>query len=130
MAGWGHLAKRFVGSLRPGGPTVADDTWARSHLLPGEVALWDRMSSPDRRHSAGVARQVERQLGHQATRPVLAAALLHDVGKVASGRGTYGRVIATLSAKLGGDDPAHGPGAPRPSISGHRPEPGGEPARD
>jgi SulP family sulfate permease len=30
----------------------------------------------------------------------------------------------------GVDDPAHGPGAHRPSIFGHRPEPGGEPARD
>ena len=30
----------------------------------------------------------------------------------------------------GVDDPAHGPGAHRPSIFGHRPVPGGEPARD
>jgi hypothetical protein len=33
---------------------------------------------------------------------VLAAALLHDVGKVESGLGTYGRVVATLSAKVAG----------------------------
>ena len=31
------------------------------------------MSNPDRRHAAGVARDVERSLGHEATRPVLAA---------------------------------------------------------
>ena len=34
----------------------------------------------------------------------MAAALLHDVGKVEAGLRTYGRVIATLSAKLAGDD--------------------------
>ena len=49
---------------------------------------------------------MERALGHEATRPVLAAALLHDVGKVESGLGTYGRVVATLSAKVAGPDMA------------------------
>ena len=37
-------------------------------------------------------------LGPKATRPVLAAALLHDCGKVASGLRTPGRVIATVLA--------------------------------
>ena len=60
------------------------------------------MSGADRRHAVGVAERVERALGHEATRPVLAAALLHDVGKVESGLGTYGRVVATLSAKAAG----------------------------
>ncbi len=106
MAGFGHLARRFFGSLRRGGASEADDAWARSQLLNGEVALWARLSNPDRRHSAGVARAVERALGAEATRPVLAAALLHDVGKVESHLGTYGRVVATLSAKLGGRDTA------------------------
>ena len=68
-------------------------------LLPGEHDLWRRMSGADRRHAVGVARRVERALGHEATRPVLAAALLHDVGKIESGLGTYGRVVATLSAR-------------------------------
>lgn len=54
-----------------------------------------------------VARRVERELGNEATRPVLAAALLHDVGKIESGLRTYGRVIATLSAKVAGRDMAH-----------------------
>lgn len=64
------------------------------------------MSAADRRHAVGVARRVERSLGHEATRPVLAAALLHDVGKIESGLGTYGRVVATLSAKVAGADMA------------------------
>jgi hypothetical protein len=98
----GHLVRRFVGSLRPGRPRLRDEEWARSHLLPGEQGLWERLSNPDRRHAIVVARRVERALGHEATRPVLAAALLHDVGKVASGLRTYGRVIATLSAAAAG----------------------------
>jgi hypothetical protein len=77
-------------------------------LLPGEHELWRRMSRADRRHAAGVARRVERALGAEATRPVLAAALLHDVGKVASGLGTYGRVVATLAGAAAGRDSALG----------------------
>ena len=102
----GHLIKRFVGSLRPGGPKAADAAWAEGHLAPGEVDLWRRMSGADRRHVVGVARRVEAALGDEATRPVLAAALLHDVGKLESGLGTYGRVIATLSVGLAGRETA------------------------
>ena len=49
---------------------------------------------------------------------MLAAALLHDVGKIESGLGTYGRVIATLSAAAIGRDPDvdRGPG-PAPGAS-------------
>lgn len=38
----------------------------------------------------------------QATSPVLAAALLHDVGKTTAGLGTYGRVVATLAGAAAG----------------------------
>jgi hypothetical protein len=101
-----HLVRRFVGSLRPGGPPSTDEAWVRGLLLAGEHDLWRRMSGADRRHAVGVARRVERAMGHEATRPVLAAALLHDVGKIESGLGTYGRVIATLSAKAAGAEMA------------------------
>ncbi len=101
-----HLVKRFAGSAVPIGPSAGDEAWAREHLLDGEQDLWARMSPVDRRHSCGVARRVEAALGHQATRPVLAAALLHDCGKVVAGLGTYGRVIATLSAALAGREQA------------------------
>jgi hypothetical protein len=106
MAGAGHLVKRFFGSLVPRGPSAADAAWAKEQLLPGEVEVWMRMSRADRRHAAGVARRVERALGDEAVRPVLAAALLHDCGKVVAGLGTYGRVVATLSGKLAGMDTA------------------------
>lgn len=106
MAGAAHLVRRFFGSLRPGGPSVVDQAWVDEQLLLAEQRLWSRMSGPDRRHAAGVAREVQRTLGHEASRPVVAAALLHDVGKVESGLRTYGRVVATLCGKVSGPEMA------------------------
>ena len=73
------------------------------------------MSGPDRRHAAAVARRVERALGPRGHPPVLAAALLHDVGKVESGLGTYGRVVATLSGQ--GRRPRHGHAVAAASVA-------------
>jgi hypothetical protein len=64
------------------------------------------MSNPDRRHAVAVAREVERSLGHEASRPVLAAALMHDVGKIESRLRTYGRVVATVSVAVAGREAA------------------------
>ena len=72
-------------------------------LLPGEQALWARMSAPDRRHAVGVARQVALTLGSSAERPVLAAALLHDVGKVDSDLSTVARAFATVVNRQAGN---------------------------
>jgi hypothetical protein len=74
----------------------------RSVLSEEEQRLWRRMSKADRRHAIGVAGRVEQTLGHEATKPVLAAALLHDVGKVTAGLGTYGRVVATIAGGAAG----------------------------
>ncbi len=70
-------------------------------LLPGELEQWRHLSRPDRRHAAEVARSVESALS-SPPRPVLAAALLHDVGKLDSGLGTLSRVPATLVGALVG----------------------------
>lgn len=91
-----HLVKRFAGSLWPGGPGAAAEDEARSLLLEGERHLWARMSGADRRHAVGVARRARSTLGEVASRPVLAAALLHDIGKIDAGLGTFARVVATL----------------------------------
>jgi len=97
-----HLVSRFLGSLRPGGPAPADEAWAAAALLPGEVVLWGRMSGADRRHAVGVARRTQAALGDRASRPVLAAALLHDVGKVDSGFGPLRRALATVAGMAAG----------------------------
>lgn len=90
-----HLAARFFTSLPSGPPDPADERWAEANLLPGERGLWRQMSNQDRRHSAAVARRfvVARP---DATRAEIAGALLHDVGKIECGLGTWGRVVATL----------------------------------
>lgn len=92
-----HLVRRFVGMLDPRGPSADDEAWSRSHLGPGEVALWVQMSGPDRRHAVGVARRVADALGPGVARPVVAAALLHDVGKIEAGLGAVGRAVATVA---------------------------------
>jgi hypothetical protein len=96
---WHHLAARFFGALSPAGPAPADETWALGSLLPGEQTLWRRMSGPDRRHAVGVARDTLQLLGgNEQPREVVAAALLHDVGKVEARLGTFSRVGVTLAA--------------------------------
>lgn len=102
MAGAAHLVRRFIGSLSPRPLAAADDAWAREQLLPAEASLWVRMSRADRKHAVGVARRVRDDLGPQTDRAVVAAALLHDVGKVDAGLGTFGRVFATLVGGFAG----------------------------
>lgn len=101
---WAHLARRFAGSLAPGGPPPADERWAAEHLGTRELALWDRLSGPDRRHAVGVARAAVAELGPETPHPVVAAALLHDVGKLDSGLRTPARVLATLAGMAVGAD--------------------------
>lgn len=91
-----HLARRLATSLWPGGPSRGDDAWARSFLTAPEQQLWVQMSGADRRHAVAVARRfLVRDPGGLAAVP---AALLHDVGKVASGLGPLRRVAATVLA--------------------------------
>ena len=91
----GHLLRRFVGSLSRRPPDLGDETWAGDQLRAGEQALWERMGAADRRHSIDVARRfVARR--PDATRAEVAGALLHDCGKLESGLGTFGRVLATV----------------------------------
>ncbi len=90
-----HLAARFVTSLPPTPPTVDDEVWVDDHLLTGERALWVQLSNQDRRHSAAVAHRFV-EYRPDATRAEIAGAILHDVGKIECGLGTFGRVVATL----------------------------------
>ena len=90
-----HLAARFVTSLSGRPPDVAEEVWAETHLLPGEIDLWRRMSNQVRRHSAKDARRFV-DARPEATRAEIAGALLHDVGKIECGLGTWGRVVASV----------------------------------
>jgi hypothetical protein len=74
---------------------VADLEWVAARLTPGEWQLWRAMSASDQRHALEVARRfVARRPA--ATRPEVAGALLHDVGKVDAALGTWGRALATV----------------------------------
>jgi hypothetical protein len=90
-----HLARRFVSSLSRREPPASDTAWAEAHFLAGELQLWRRLSAADRRHSIVVGRRFE-SLGECWSREEMAGALLHDVGKLDCGLGTFGRVAATI----------------------------------
>lgn len=105
-----HLVRRFFGMLDPRGPAAADEVWVRSVLGDGEHTLWLRMGGADRRHAVGVAREVQVRLGPEATAPVLAAALLHDVGKVDARLGPLGRAVATVAGMVAPDRAGAGEG--------------------
>jgi hypothetical protein len=103
-----HLSRRFVISLWPAAPKARDDAWVRSILRPGEYDLWARMPNHDRRHSIAVARRVQAALADTADADErwLAAALLHDVGKLDARLGVLARVGATLAGAAAGHDMA------------------------
>ncbi|MFN8022284.1 MAG: hypothetical protein U0Q03_12235 [Acidimicrobiales bacterium] len=90
-----HLARRFAGSLSNAAPPAADDAWASSFMTDAEAELWFRLSNVDRRHAIAVARRFASRRP-SATRDEMAAACLHDVGKLEAGLGTFGRVVATI----------------------------------
>lgn len=90
----GHLVRRFLSSLSSRAPDASDTAWAESFLLDGELQLWRRFDSPDRRHAITVARRFASMATW--TRDEMAGALLHDIGKLDSDLGTAGRVVATV----------------------------------
>lgn len=109
MARQTHLARRFFGALWPGKPDPDDVAWVATVLNERELAVWARMPNHDRRHSIRVARDVEAMLANTeyASNPRWAeAALLHDIGKLDSDLGVFGRVLATLAGAAAGHDMA------------------------
>jgi len=95
-----HLVRRFRGSLARTSPSASDIEWVIENLLNAEFTFWSRMKSYDQRHSIEVARRFT-ALYPAFTRDQVAAALLHDIGKVESELGVAGRVIATVVGPKG-----------------------------
>jgi hypothetical protein len=94
-----HLVGRFFSSLLPL-PVRADDReWVAAVLRPEELELWTRLSLADRRESIAVAKRVHVALAgtEYADDPRwIAAALLHDIGKLDARLGTVRRALATM----------------------------------
>lgn len=91
--GWGHLTRRFLWSLRPGGPSEPSLQWAHSVLTAPERVLFDQMPGYDRRHAIGIGRLAAKVSGDHV---VARAGILHDVGKIECRLGPFGRAAATL----------------------------------
>jgi putative nucleotidyltransferase with HDIG domain len=104
-----HLSSRFVHALSPAAPRADDVVWVEGVLTPEAFALFRRQPNHDQRHAIGVARDVQTRLAGTpyADDPRwIAAALLHDIGKLDSRLGVYGRVVATVSGAAAGHDHA------------------------
>jgi hypothetical protein len=100
-----HLVGRFLRSLVPLPVRAREAAWVASVLTPAELGVWRRMGRADRRESIAVARRAERALrGHPGVRDArfVAAALLHDVGKVDARLGPLRRAGATLAGAVAG----------------------------
>lgn len=99
MARSRHLVRRFVQTVRGREPTPNDLEWVAGRLSSAEKALFDRMTATDQAHAVEVARLTEScGSGVDGRTPdwAIPAALLHDIGKIESGTGVAGRVIATI----------------------------------
>lgn len=92
-----HLVLRFFTSLFALPPRPAEEAWVAERLRAGEFELWVAQPRYDRRHTLRVARRVDRLLAARSDRDDwVAAALLHDVGKIEARLGVWGRTAATL----------------------------------
>jgi hypothetical protein len=105
----GHLVGRFTRALYPGAPKAADVEWVRGILNDACFTQFRRQPNHDQRHAIGVARDVERRLEgtpYAGDDRWLAAALMHDIGKLDARLGVYGRVVATVAGAAAGHDMA------------------------
>jgi hypothetical protein len=100
-----HLARRFVRASWPGGPCTEDAAWVAGILDPGELELWRSLPNHDQRYTIRVARRVDDELAgteYAGDKRWLAAALLHDTGKLDAGLGVVGRSVATVMGTFAG----------------------------
>jgi phage tail sheath protein FI len=100
---WVHLSRRLWGTWRSQPLNDDELTWVRKFLLDDELNLWRTMAEPDQRHAFQVARrfvaaaQQSLEPQHdQVWREMVAAALLHDVGKTVSNLSTLERVALSI----------------------------------
>lgn len=93
IGSWWHLARRFVEVWRAKALTPNQRREVERLLhTAGERRIFFAQSNADQQHGLAAARY--------ASPPLQRAALLHDVGKQAANLGVWGRVMASVMAKL------------------------------
>jgi hypothetical protein len=97
-----HLVRRFCTSLVARPPDAATVVRVREILTDGEFACWAAMPRADRAESVATLQGLPPAVA--ADDRWAAAALVHDVGKAASGLGTFGRAVATARGAVFGAD--------------------------
>lgn len=97
-------------TLLAAAPSLADpdDAWARQRLAPAEYALFERLPPEERTHGVAVAKCLAK--ARPDDRDLLAAALLHDVGKLGTPRGAVVRALTHVLPPSGA--------APEPRLDG------------
>lgn len=93
-----HLVRRFFGSLGARRPGPGDQRVVASLLPPVAAQRFFDQAAMDQDHALRCARAVMAAVPER--HDLLRAALLHDIGKAASGLGIVGRSLASLSAIL------------------------------
>ncbi len=101
-----HLVARFFGTLVPRRVSAHERLALRDLLTAPELDLWLKMRRADQVESLDVAHRADRTIAadvHQRDE-YLAAALLHDVGKLDADFGPYRRAIATIAGAVAGHE--------------------------
>lgn len=94
---WGYRARQFFFALRAT-PTPSDLELARGMLPPEQFDLFREMQPSEQAHSVGMLRRLQAQ--GESNPHLLAAALLHDVGKTRFPLQVWERVLIVLSRAL------------------------------
>jgi putative nucleotidyltransferase with HDIG domain len=97
MTHTGYRVSQFVQALLAQ-PAAADVRLATDHLPPSLQTLYNGMSRAERSHSLAVLRALLRQ--GQTDPDLLAAALLHDVGKTRAPLRMFDRVLVVLTQRV------------------------------
>ncbi len=92
----GHLARRFLGVTRARSLSPSEQLEVAARLRPVEARFFWSQPRPDQRHGYQCAQAVTRQAPQRPD--LVAAALLHDLGKRASRLGPWRRSLASLLA--------------------------------
>jgi hypothetical protein len=95
---------RFFGSLVPRRVDAFDAAWVASLLTPPEQGVWAKLGRADQHEGLAVAQRADLELDPAIDHheEYLAAALLHDVGKLDADFGPYRRAVATVAGAMAG----------------------------